>query len=504
MERLTKNEEANESFAVIKTRKYNEDTIEMTIFEQQSIGFSEIRVVVDLDETPTLYDPEVESNDNQKLVIIDSCNVVEYNESTDEKIYQIFMKGDRDYNENAKLLIPERAWPYIKKALEYLGAEIDVEEVEVQENQAEETEKISYDLSFLVPTEEEIKEMISLVDIDTFNKIIKNRLSKEISSSEKELLGQINRKWAREYLRDWAISKYKFYRIFGRKLSVSKEIQTTPDDNSIKEILREIKLTFPLYAPVFENIAIEAFISKKIKNSNASSVFFKDKRVKTGMSITKFISFYGNKDLDTEISKMYQDVGKNTIFLSIDPVDYLTVSINSSGWESCHHFLDGCYRNAGLSYMVDKTTFISFASRKNISYSFEFPYEWNTKNWRQMVYMSEKNSATVFSRQYPYSSDEISKCVRELFEELVSSFFGSKNAWKVYSDCKRTNIDVEKGERSLVYNDIANEYSHKVIRAKDDIGFDSSDSIMIGGKVKTLFDKSLIIPNEKCYLLKGE
>lgn len=483
-----------EKFAVIKTKEHDEKYIEITILEQSQIHFRRCYFCVDGDTVTRINNPY----ERDYNFIIDSVNNVEYRIGKGEKT--LFMKGDLDRNKPSSLLIPKDDWNFVKQALEMLGAEIDVDETKKTE---EIIEQKDYDMSLLVPTEEEIKEMIDLVDIDTFNKVIKNRLIKEISSSDKEKLGKINRRWAKEYLREWAISKYKFFRIFGNKLSVSQEVEVEPNKHSIGIMVGELKEKFPLYSSIFSYISKDAFVTKKVSKGNFAEHFFNDKRVKSGMSITKFFSLYGNKELDIEISKIYQDMGKNTIYLSIDPIDYLTVSINASGWESCHHFLKGCYRNAGLSYMVDKTSFMAFASRNNIKYPFNFPYEWNTKNWRQMIYMSEKDSTTVFSRQYPYDSDELSKKVRTLFEKLISEYFNTTNKWKLYSNHSNAKVTVDKGRGCLVYNDVGSGYNHKVIRAKDDKEFDKSITIYIGGKVKVLFGTE-IINNAEADLLYGE
>lgn len=482
--KLTDNEEMEktDAFAVIKTEEIDSENVKVTIVHQRDTRF-EHWFVLDGEKLKLVPPWEV----NYPHVKIGSVDFIEYAQDTHG--YVFFMKGCADIDKEASVIIPKEAWSYIKEGLEILGALIDIEEPKEDTSLA----PIDYNTSTLTPTEEEINEMIDLVDIDTFNKIIKNRLYSYLAPSERELLGKVNRKWARSYLKEWAISKYRFYKMFGNKLSINKKIKLEPDITSIKTMVEEIKRKFPLYRFMLEKIKVEAFQTRRVSEVNVHRYFYEDKRVKSNMSITKFISLYGNKDLDTELSKMYQDIGKNTIYLSINPIDYLTVSINNSGWESCHNFFKGCYRNAGLSYMIDRTSFISFASRSNVPYPLEFPFEWNTKNWRQMVYMSEVDSKTVFSRQYPYDSEEISKKVREFFEEITSEYFKSANQWKVFTSERNAKVDVKRGDGSLVYNDVKEGFKYKVIKAKDDINYRENVQISIGNAVRALNDKDVFI-----------
>lgn len=343
------------------------------------------------------------------------------------------------------------------------------------------------------PTEEDIKNMIELVDLDVFTKIIKSRLLDEGYIE----VGKFNRAWARKYLVEWAKAKYRFYKIFGNKLTIEKEVETEKTEEEFEQDIKILKLKFPLYAPIIKAVNQKVIENNEINVNYISGCLSEDSRVKNGMKFTKFMSLYGNKELDIEVSKLYQDKGKSNLVISINPIDYLTVSINKSGWHSCHNFFEGCYRNAGLSYMLDHTSLVGYSYNTTVKYNKIQPFEWNSKKWRQMIYVSETTSAMVFSRQYPYSSSYLSKEARILLEETVSKFFSSGNKWKLYSCQKNAKIEVYKNEGSPLYNDVENGYSHTVVKAKDDIKFDEEIGIPIGVQVDSLTRKNDYLSDEE-------
>ena len=362
--------------------------------------------------------------------------------------------------------VPPSMYKYIKKAFSSIG--VIIKESEQEEEKMEELKPINYTFE-ANPTEEELEKMISLVDLSTFAKMIKARLASQGTTNR---IAEVNEEWAKNYLRTWATSKYKFYKMFGDNLSVQKKVDVEKTDFEFQQIKKELIGKFPLYKPILERISYKALRENTIKTKTASyinEVFFEDVNVKNHLSLTKFISLFGNKELDTEVSKIYQDKGTAHIYISINPIDFLTVSVNKSGWESCHNFYKGCYANAGLAYMNDATSLVAFRSENDMEIKVaDKKIKWNTKNWRQMIYMSETNSSIVFSRQYPYDSDEVTKNVREMFEKYVSDFFGGSNKWILYHHQDRANVKVERGCGDLLYNDVAHQYGHKVIRAKDD------------------------------------
>ena len=370
---------------------------------------------------------------------------------------------------------------------------IDVEQEEQKEKEVEKI-KFSYPGE---PTQEEIDEMISLVDLATFQKIIQNRVLSDIEYYDdftKTEIKSLTKAWVKKYLQDWAKAKYRFYKMFGDKLTIEDEIETNKDENEFRREYSEIMAKFPLYKVVLNAISFDDIYKNEM--CDLSDFILEDKRVKNGMKFTQFISLYGCKELDMEISKLYQNKGKSKIFISINPIDYLTVSINRSDWRSCHNFFDGEYRNAGLSYMNDKTSLVAYSANGMVDYTrYERPFTWNSKKWRQMIYVSEESSTTVFSRQYPCESTEMSKGVRLLWEKYIDKYFNISFVWKVFNHRNDANIEVEK-KCCTLYNDVGNGFGHKVIKNKADINYDEKENIYIGDTIRAINNFEVEIVDE--------
>lgn len=455
--------------------------VKLYITEQMQYRFEHHVVIYDNDEIVQVENLYEEDWDNLKFkFLFGSVNFAEFDIEY-ENFVKLFVKGGSDYNdENVCVRIPIEFYEDVKRCLLYLNCEITEDE-----NKDATLKKIEYDAidySFKgEPTEEEIEQMISLVDLKTFNQIIKVRMEQDKTP---EHITKITEKWAKEYLKQWAYSKYRFYKIFGNSLTLENEIEVSMTEQEAENIKNGLIAKFPLYHPIFAYVHRDAILNNSIRGAgsgNIASNFFKDSKVKRNMSFTKFISLFNCEELNIEVSKIYQNKGTAHITISINPIDYLTASINTSGWRSCHNFIDGEYRNATLSYMFDKTSLVSFRSKGLEPYSIgRKKFEWNSKSWRQMVYVSEDSSSMVFSRQYPNSNDELSKGVREMLEKEISNFYGGCHKWKKFIHVKKANMLVTG--HHLLYNDVEHGSNHVVVKAKDDVKFNEPQTIHIGSE----------------------
>lgn len=134
--------------------------------------------------------------------------------------------------------------------------------------------------------------------------------------------------------------------------------------------------------------------------------------IKPGQKISKaFKKFI--KDPQTvrwaqDIASQYIQSAKieGNLYLSVHPLDFLTLSENNENWRSCHS-LDGEFRTGNLSYMVDKVTCIAYISNGKNQKLIEFPNEvpWNSKKWRMLIHIGK--NCVYYNRQYPFDSRNI-------------------------------------------------------------------------------------------------
>ena len=177
--------------------------------------------------------------------------------------------------------------------------------------------------------------------------------------------------------------------------------------------------------------------------------------------------------VEIEYSRLFENrFIKGNIAISIDPIDYLLMSVNKSGWDSCYRLTNssgnsrsfGAYASGVFCYLCDSSTMITYRHSNDMA---EFKigsskFEAYSKNWRQVFYVDVATWGFACSRQYPYEDNNLSKSVREFLEETLSNYLDVQNKWKFKeieetSKLERMIIREEpiKGNR-LSYNDILN------------------------------------------------
>ena len=130
---------------------------------------------------------------------------------------------------------------------------------------------------------------------------------------------------------------------------------------------------------------------------------------------------------DEEITRWSQDLAsrymqenriEGYLYLSVHPLDYLTMSETNEGWHSCHS-LDGSYRGGNLNYMVDNTTIVAYLAdeeNKKLRALEGSSLTWNSKKWRVLIHYNKENEAIYLNKQYPYSCNALAKKVIEEVE----------------------------------------------------------------------------------------
>ena len=328
--------------------------------------------------------------------------------------------------------------------------------------------------------DEIVQEMLGKVDVKKIKKI----LSSCFKMPGTKLLG-INK-----MLEDWATNKRDVYVLLGKQLRISKDIEFEADDNIIQEKLEQLYCKFPIVAPVLSGVSYSNVRRNNlyIDTSNLERVAQFVNGSKNGMKLTTYLSkAVNNTEFDTEFSKIIDETTvKGQITISIDPIDYLLMSINRSGWQSCHSLHEGsgssfgCYSAGVFSYMCDNCTAIAFRhSKEQVEFSINGTrFKEYSKNWRECIYIDSRTGNFVASRQYPRKDETIAKSVRELLEETISNYFGYKNIWKVNKNsdvirqymsdyCIEDEDEWDDGSDALHYNDIWHGFDGALIYNKE-------------------------------------
>lgn len=233
---------------------------------------------------------------------------------------------------------------------------------------------------------------------------------------------------------------------------------------------------------LFRAIPTDDLISNRI--GNCSGMDYAEEYVPglcRGMKTTAFIhKVFNNEKLDIAFSEFHEKTKtKGYVTISIDPIDYMLMSINNSGWQSCHSLCKGKsgvhlgeYSAGVFSYMCDTSSLIAFRHTKNEPEDIVIngtKIKALNKSWRQMVFVNLEDKFFVCSREYPNKNELVSQYVREEVEALISQRYGIPNSWKVSSErnvndfVKDTPKILDESNSTLHYNDMKQGYDGRIV-----------------------------------------
>lgn len=137
------------------------------------------------------------------------------------------------------------------------------------------------------------------------------------------------------------------------------------------------------------------------------------------------------EDAQNEASRIIQE-SKITgeLVLSVHPLDFLSVSENASNWRSCHA-LDGEYRVGNLDYMLDNSTIVAYLKSEEFKEITRFPFKWNDKKWRMLLFCSKNDTLLLAGRHYPFFN-------HTLMDSVLIHYMLSMDIRKSYSPWENT------------------------------------------------------------------
>jgi hypothetical protein len=195
-----------------------------------------------------------------------------------------------------------------------------------------------------------------------------------------------------------------------------------------------------------------------------------------GMKIIKAFKFFESQpavleDLQTRASMIIQENSvSGTLCLSVHPLDFLSASENTHKWRSCHA-LDGEYRAGNLSYMLDRSTIISYLKTDNGLHKLpSFPEDvlWNSKKWRMWLFLEDQREALFAGRQYPFFSATALDLVQVLYTEYTAK--DKLSHWSTW------------------YNDYIVSFPRKSNAPDRDCDLDGGRHVALGGRIYLMSD----------------
>ena len=117
--------------------------------------------------------------------------------------------------------------------------------------------------------------------------------------------------------------------------------------------------------------------------------------------------------------------------LSIHPMDYMTMSDNNCGWDSCMKWTNyGEYRQGTIEMMNSKSVIVAYLNADSTFYPFwnDGEFTWSNKKWRQL-FICDKNFITGV-KGYPYYNADLTNKVLDILKRLAAENLG----WNHYTD----------------------------------------------------------------------
>lgn len=296
-----------------------------------------------------------------------------------------------------------------------------------------------------------VEKMISMVDKDSLALVIRTYTSESCHDIDMTT-----------HIQEWAENKEHIFRLFGNKLKIEKEVDTQLPPNLVQNKLRKFlseefkEAKFNIVRVFLENLRVEEIASNILEdNFKMFDVVFKK-----GTKVSKCFKSLTKKEWLDETNIKYSMFlqslkAKGTAVLSIDPMDYLTMSANNSGWRSCHA-PDGEYRVGTVAYLMDSPSVISYVKSKEDCTLSDGVIHTN-KTWRQIVLINDKNSYALQLRQYPNSSHANAETVGKMLVQAIADYTGvgyNRHTMKL-DDCIMVNLqESHLNTNHLYYNDL--------------------------------------------------
>lgn len=223
----------------------------------------------------------------------------------------------------------------------------------------------------------------------------------------------------------WYEAKKYFIEAFGGKpiLRSSEKIKIALSDEEKEERFQNFLSTLDREINLTDEFADYLNMNKQGFFANRTTRDYQPYNIHPGVKLSRTFKYFLP---DEEIIRWSQDLAsrymqedkiEGYLYLSVHPLDFLTVSENAEGWHSCHS-LDGSYRGGNLNYMVDDTTVVAYLSSGADKYLRVIDRNWNSKKWRTLLHFNKENKAIYLNKQYPYSCKFLADSVVEKFEEL--------------------------------------------------------------------------------------
>lgn len=147
-----------------------------------------------------------------------------------------------------------------------------------------------------------------------------------------------------------------------------------------------------------------------------------------------------------------------TLCLSIHPMDYMTMSDNESGWESCMNWKNnGCYRQGTVEMMNSPMVVVGYLKAKN-DMCVDGQHQWNNKRWRCLFLVAADFITSIMA--YPYPHEELTVACIDWLRDLAMENLGWRYDDEKPLTYKSQHIDVVRSDGKITVITKGDWYDH--------------------------------------------
>ena len=269
-------------------------------------------------------------------------------------------------------------------------------------------------------------------------------------------------------LQEWNKNKRTLFKAFGNKLSISKQISFPQKSQEIKREIREYYSPYIIYIDTDVKLATPEYLMKftrsnfitdvtlywirkgySVKELGVLTQLFNHSAIvcgqvtypssafcfssfnctlKPGMKImktiqrilklTKYPNMYLFEEWRNKINLIQSNKEKNVILtLSINPVDFMSMSDNNCGWRSCMSWDKGCYNAGTLEMMNSNVAAIAYIESQDKMKLCNEKSFLSNKKWRALIFIHKK--LLLLGKQYPYHNTDIVEPILDMARNSV-------------------------------------------------------------------------------------
>lgn len=331
-------------------------------------------------------------------------------------------------------------------------------------------------------------------------------------------------------LKEWNTCKQNLFHVFGDHLIIERQVSFERAPDQIEEDLLDSKI-YNEFRIRFKNIlgqqlknniweVLDLLTTENLVNNTYNGLSFtitlpdgKELMIQNGCKTSKMVgkickafNVPGYEEWRINISQILnQKKLSGHLSLSIHPLDYMTMSDNDCGWDSCMSWVnEGDYRRGTVEMMNSPGVIVAYLTADTPFY--RGSVTWNNKKWRKLFILTPEFITGI--KGYPYENDNLTKTVLAMLKDLSTASGYGDYLSQIYRYPYNEYFSVEDNNEikcnffsDAMYNDFGGMhygYFGKDVKGRIDYNFSGRASCMHCGSVEGWYAETNVLICDSC------